>query len=65
MERERHIWGALALACRYGRAGLHDALDLPIRSLLLFNEAVGDLIKNENKRSPEDSLMDYSVEGGG
>jgi hypothetical protein len=59
------LWRMLAVACRYGRAGLLDALDMPIRSLALFNEAVGDLIEAENKTSPEQRMYDSRIEGGG
>lgn len=55
----------VATACRYGRAGLVDALNMPVRDLAMFNEAVFDLIAIENKKSPGSSITESAMEGGG
>lgn len=65
LEREQTIWKTVAVACRYGRAGMQDALQTPLRDLIMFNQAISELVAAENKGSPDRALYDNTIEGGG
>lgn len=47
---ERRLWERLAFAARYGKQPLDVLLHMETRAVLLFCDALADIVRQENKK---------------
>lgn len=62
-EHARKMWKAVAVAARYGHQQLDQVMSLELDHLAAFNDAVTDLIRDENEKGG--GYTNKIAEGGG